>query len=208
MDSEQFKTIDMSLFCDHNGGMDTFKDQVRQVAEEAPEEHFFVEFGSYRGGSALTLLDVIRQTKPERWLLTVDPYGAKPFLVGKELRPEFVYSEDIYRDMTYNLSGFSSAYNLNHAHYRVTSNDFMTIFDSMKFWYKGSVMEPKIACIYIDGEHTGEQVDKEITWAKKHMEKGGLIILDDVTLILGEYPEVLDTVRHGFQDNFRCFRKI
>lgn len=200
-----FDNLDLSSFCDHPHGLDIFCKYVSQAANQTPVDALFVEIGSYRGGSALHILNIIRQTDKRRFLITIDPYGAKPFTVGEEIRPDAIYDEKIYRDAMAVLSGYSLHHELNHVHYRMTSDDFMRVWESIDFYFEGKKIEKKYGFVYIDGDHNPLQVNREIEYFVPRLVKGGIIALDDITYVKNDHPLMQEIVAKGRFDNFRVY---
>lgn len=188
--------------CDHPDGIEFFYEQVYKCAQRMREDAIFVEIGNYRGGSSLAMLEAIKNTKP-RWLYTIDPYGTKPFKVEKEY-DDSKYDEDIYRDAMKLLSDYAHKNKLNHYHWRMTSDDFMKIYPKIDFWHNGTVVDPIFGCVYIDGEHTPEQVNREIEFFYNRMPNGGLIILDDTPFVSSSL-QYTKKILSGIQDNFRTY---
>jgi len=190
--------------CDHKDGIEYFIERVKDCAirlKNQPEA-IFCEVGNYRGGSALAMLEVIKETNPDRWLFTVDPYGARPFVCGDELI-DSDYNEDIYRDAKKLLSDYAYENKLNHYHWRLESDDFMKVLPDIYFWHNKSVIDPIFGCVYIDGEHTPDQVKREIEFFYNRMPSGGLIILDDSPYVESEFTK--KKLTNSFVDNFRTY---
>jgi predicted O-methyltransferase YrrM len=201
-----FNLKEVDGLADHPDGLEYFFNRIISKAEELPEEAIFVEIGNWRGGSAITMLQAISQSKKDRWLYTIDPYGTKPFKLADDIDPNGVYDEIIYRDAMVALSNYARKNSLNHTHWRMTSDDFMKIYEQVDFWYKGKKTKPLFGVIYIDGDHQSYQVNREMEWFMDRMVKGGLIIFDDVPYVdRNDQPYIKLALAEGQQDNFRCY---
>jgi hypothetical protein len=198
-------TLDLSSYCDHPDGLDVFR-QIAQRALELPAEYPFIEIGNYRGGTALHCLDLMRLSNKDRFMITVDPYGTKPFILGQDVFPDAIYDEKIYRDAMEILGMYSKHHELNHVHYRMKSDDFIKMWDKTPFYYKGLEQPKKFALVYLDGDHNPEQVERELKYFLPRLVKGGIIILDDATYVESDYPN-FQTVQKGrlMYDNFRIY---
>src|SRR5713226_2818726 len=100
-------------------------------APRAPDAAPMLEIGTRSGGSALLMLRVLRMVYrglgPPPMVLTVDPYGARPY----EGAP-FVYDERHYRAMKRNLAGYA-----NHVHYMMDSELFVRELEHLYLWGGG-----------------------------------------------------------------------
>ena len=202
-----FQYDEIKGYADHPDGLEYFFNRIKEKVDILPEEAICVEIGNWKGGSAITIMQAIRQTdKKERWTYTIDPYGTKPFKLGDQIEKTAIYDETIYQDAMVALSKYAQKYKLNHTHWRMTSDDFMKIYEQINFWYKGQKTKPLFGVVYIDGDHESFTVNREIEWFVDRMCLGGLIILDDITYVnRDDQPYIKLAVSEGNIDNFRCY---
>ena len=156
---------------------------LMQQAVQLPEGHF-VDIGTRAGGTAMLALDVLKNS-PDKFLFTIDPYGDKPYPVGSEATGistyPLDYGEQHYRTAMKELSQFAYSNNLNHVHYRTTSEWW--IKNHYQVFYKGDFLEDTFAFVYLDGEHTDTAVAMELDYFMPRMVKGGVIVVDDAHFI-------------------------
>jgi len=155
----------------------------------------FLEIGTRSGGSALLVLRVLRaiyRNRPDTpWLLTVDPYGRRPY----EGAP-FVYDEAHYIAMKRALAGYG-----NHVHFLMESSDFIRTLDGLTLWRGGARRAvDHFTLVYLDGSHDPEIVWSEVQSLLPRVVPGGFLIVDDTDWFNGAVRRRLDAtgwnVRH------------
>ena len=192
-------------YSDHPNGLDEFYQMALRVACEAPEGVPFLEIGTREGGSAMVLLKAIKDSRVSRALITVDPYGRKPYILEKdEKHPELVpegyreieidHREDYYRGAAWLLADFCFREKLDHFHFHIESADFMATYPMMKIWWEGRVLEQKFAFVYLDGEHNIQPVVNELNWFIPRMVENGIISIDDIEHVYDSGNEMLTRV--------------
>lgn len=145
-------------------------DQVPRAVDAAP----FLEIGTRSGGSALLMLKVLDsiygKTVRPPLVITVDPYGSRPY----EGEP-YVYDERHYGKMKKNLAGYT-----NHIHYMMDSELFLRELDNMYLWTDGTKRGfNKFSLVYLDGSHDPTIVWSEIQATLPRVVPGGFLIVDD-----------------------------
>ena len=174
---------------DHAEGLDYLFAQAKEIACKLPQGLPFIEIGTRAGGSALLFLQAIKESGIPRPLITVDPYGK-----GYDREEGFLppMGEERYRSAMQVLSGFCLEHHLNHYHYHMTSEDWMSIWDRSGCWVDGERLnDHPFALVYLDGEHTQENVAREVNWINRRMALGGLLVIDDTENIRDpEYPSL------------------
>ena len=175
-----FNRTKVESLCDHNSEIEYFYNSVFEVAKNTSPDALFLEIGTRAGGTALLALNAILDSNIQRYLITVDPYGQKPYFAGEQAMGG-IYGEDYSRVAMYEIAKFCNDYNLNHSHFRLESNDFMNMFESVKFWCNGKINPVQFGYVYLDGEHTEEAMFTELSWFLPKMVKNGLIVIDDVS---------------------------
>jgi len=158
--------------------------EVFRKAHERTPDGLSLEVGTRSGGSALMwlqLLDELYQTPP--FLFTVDPYGTKPYMgYGMD------YSDDRFVQMKQLLASYP-----NHAHFRLTSLDFLEGVAGRPFWVKAQErLITGFSFVFLDGDHSYAYVKKEIQAVRKFMRDGATILIDnadqpDVARLSKEY---------------------
>jgi predicted O-methyltransferase YrrM len=159
-------------------------------AADAPP---LLEVGTRSGGSALLMLRVLqmlyRSDGRPPMVLTVDPYGARPY----EGAP-FVYHERHYRAMKRNLAGYA-----NHVHYMMDSELFVRELAHLYLWVDG-VKRPlnRFTLIYLDGRHDPDIVWFEIERLLPAVIPGGFLIVDDTDWFGGAIRRQLEAAAPQF----------
>lgn len=145
-----------------------------------------LEIGTRSGGSALLMLrvlaDVYRDGQPP-FVLTVDPYGGRPY----EGAP-FVYDERHYRAMKRALAPYA-----NHVHYMMDSELFLRELDHLYLWADGAKRPiDRFTLVYLDGSHDPDIVWQEIVTLLPRVVPGGSLIVDDTDWFDGAVRRRLD----------------
>ena len=132
------------------------------------------------GGSAIAWLKAILESdKKQRALITVDPYGDLPYFWAGRGFSKTGYGEDFYKEAMKLLSNFAYDNRVYHTHFKLTSDDFMKIFDEISIYDEDKVLGKTFAFVYLDACKEQNTIAKEFEWFKKRMKSGGLIIFDD-----------------------------
>src|SRR6058998_2076209 len=151
-----------------------------------------LEIGTRSGGSALLMLrvvaDVYRHPARAPLVLTVDPYGARPY-EGASHR----YDETHYRAMKRSLAKYP-----NHVHYMMDSALFLRELDRLYLWIDG-VRRPleRFTLVYLDGSHEPDIVWDEIQQLRPRVVSGGFLIADDTDWFGGEVRRRLEAAAPG-----------
>ncbi|MGH7753861.1 MAG: class I SAM-dependent methyltransferase, partial [Gemmatimonadales bacterium] len=144
------------------------------AAPRLPDAPPLLEIGTRSGGSALLMLRVLNTVYPRGMqppaVLTVDPYGSRPY----EGAP-FVYDERHYRAMKRALAGYA-----NHIHYMMDSTLFLEQLDRFYLW-AGGTKRPldRFTLVYLDGSHDPELVWREVERLLPRVVPGGFLVVDD-----------------------------
>jgi predicted O-methyltransferase YrrM len=147
----------------------------------------FLEIGTRAGGSALLvlrLLDAVYPRGQQRpFVLTVDPYGSRPY----EGAP-FVYDERHYRAMKRTLARFP-----NHIHYMMDSELFLRELEHLYLWVEGARRPiDRFSLVYLDGSHDPDIVWGEIERLLPRIVPGGFLVVDDTEWFGGEVRRRLE----------------
>lgn len=171
---------------DHPIAFDVLYQEILATAQSLPPTVPFCEIGTRAGGSALLALTAIKDSGVPRLLITVDPYGGKPYAAQHSTLPyNNWYADTFYRSMMRELSAFCDAHGLSHTHLKITSRAFMTIYDGLSLWQDQGTLEPQFGYVYLDGEHTVAAVSAEVDWFVPRLAEGGLLVIDDTENLAG-----------------------
>lgn len=156
-------------------------------APRGPGAPPLLEIGTRSGGSARLMLrvlaDVYRGEARPPLVLTVDPYGARPY----EGAP-FMYDETHYGTMKRALAPYP-----NHIHYMMDSALFLHELDDLYLWVDGRQQRlERFTLVYLDGSHDPEIVWREIEQLRPRVIAGGFLVVDDTDWFGGEVRRRLD----------------
>ena len=164
-----------------------------------------LEIGTRSGGSALLMLRVLNAVYSHGTrrplVLTVDPYGARPY-DGAPFR----YDETHYDAMKRALARYP-----NHIHYMMDSALFLDLLDRLYLWADGTQRPlDRFTGAYLDGSHNPDVVWREVTQLLPRIVPGGFLLIDDTDWFDGEVRKRLDAARlpgtlvhHGKQSVIR-----
>ncbi len=147
----------------------------------------FLEIGTRSGGSALLilrLLDLVYPRPARRpLLLTIDPYGSRPY----EGAP-FEYDDRHYRAMKQALARYA-----NHIHYMMDSELFLRQLDQLYLWRAGARLTfDHFSLVYLDGSHDPAVVWAEIEHLLPRVIPRGFLIVDDTDWFDGAIRQRLE----------------
>jgi predicted O-methyltransferase YrrM len=157
-----------------------------------------LEIGTRSGGSALLMLRILDLVYPagarRPLVLTVDPYGTRPY----EGAP-FVYDERHYLAMKRALAPHA-----NHIHYMMDSELFLALLDQLTLWTLGTRRPiSKFSLVYLDGSHDPEIVWSEVERLLPRVIPGGFLVVDDTDWFEGAVRKRLDGAADRLQGTLR-----
>lgn len=171
-------TFQTNQYSDHTEELELIYNKAFEVSSKLPDDYIFVETGTRAGGSALAILNAIKDSNSKRWIFTIDPYGEKPYKVGDDIATNLEYDENKYRTAMKVIADYALENKLNHAHFRMKSLDWMKMFDFAEFWHEGETLQAKFGFAYLDGDHDTDTVSKEYAWLSGHT-KDVSVLVDD-----------------------------
>lgn len=140
--------------------------RVPKVKNQPP----ILEVGTRRGGTALLMLKIVKRAFKDTVVVTVDPYGNKPY----DHKP-YQYGNRFYTDMKELLASYA-----NHIHYHLTSQELIGILDKVTYWYKGRHRNfSRFSFIYLDGSHLPGVVKMEFHDLFPRLIPGGQMLVDN-----------------------------
>jgi predicted O-methyltransferase YrrM len=157
-----------------------------------------LEVGTRSGGSALLMLRILDRVYPagarRPLVLTIDPYGTKPYAGAP-----FVYDDRHYLAMKQLLAAHA-----NHIHYMMDSELFLSLLDSLYLWSDGERRAfSTFSLVYLDGSHDPEVVWREIQRLLPRVVPGGFLIVDDTDWFDGAVRKRLDAAAAGLKGSLR-----
>lgn len=173
-----------------------YKDKVAETIQKFDPSHLVVEIGTDSGTTAHYALQALKEANDKRWFFTIDPYGDKPYKAGMDVQGSNMgYNDKHYMSAVSGLYQYANENELNYLHWKLLSTDWMKIYPEIAFWSDGTILKPKFALAYLDGDHNWDPVFDEFVWFYNHMPSGGVIVIDDFNLLEGE-NEVRRRLKH------------
>lgn len=192
---------------DKIAGVEALYSAALETSKMLSDEYAFVEVGCWRGGSAVAIMQAIKDSGSKRWLFTVDPYGSKPFGLGDKIVVADHYHEEDYRHAIKFMADYAFDNKLNHCHFRMTADGFMN--SKQEFWFEGKQINilDKIGFVYLDGEHTPDNVKREFEFFQPTLPLNGMVVIDDFPYWQCKHKALDDLIANCPQDNFRIYYK-
>lgn len=182
MTAERVALVDMLVKRhSHDGLTDAGLRYVLEHAYEAlraAPQRPVVEIGSYKGATALALLELVAHMGQEPLICTVDPYGGKPY---KGAGVVWDYPGGLYRDPVYLAQKANLVAWANHAHFLMTGVHFLRRVVGMPYWRNG-VEQPleRFSFVFLDGDHDKGTVLTELSLVIQYLAPGGRCVIDNV----------------------------
>lgn len=148
---------------------------VEECLKLAPEG-IYLEVGTRMGGTALFAM----QEPKSRVVISVDPYGDRPFRDMEGDYSKYKFPNTMYTDTMQQLFEYAKEYKKTFIPYKMTSQDFTQ--NSFGIWLDGEESkntEVEYSYVLLDGEHTNEAVQQEIDFFAPRMKKGGVLLVDN-----------------------------
>jgi predicted O-methyltransferase YrrM len=150
--------------------------QVFLAAHAAVPAGLSCEIGTRAGGSARLFAALLAAAYPAGppLLVTVDPYGAKPYACGG------AYGDEYGLAAKHVLAPYAF-----HTHFRLRGVDYLRAVAGagLPYWQRGvaATFAGPYTFIYLDGDHNFETIRAEVTLAWPLVAPGGVIVIDNVT---------------------------
>lgn len=180
---------------------------VKETVKKFPN-HAIVEIGTDGGTTAFWAMKAMHNS--ESWFFTIDPYGDKPYKTGEQVAKNLGYNDKNYRRTIAQLYRYALEHDINYLHWKLTSQDWMKIWDKVEFWNDQN-KDIKFSLAYLDGDHAWDPVQEEFDFFYERIPVGGYIVIDDFDLLGGE-AEVKKRIKQkgkwffNYDDNHhRCY---
>ena len=149
---------------------------VFEMAHAAAPGGISLEVGTRAGGTALLFLKSLeRMYEKPPLLVTVDPYGEKPWSVGVIDPLNYKYGDEHYLTAKKLLAPYA-----NHIHFNLLSEDFWRL-EGVPVWRAGtSTSLTDLTFAFLDGDHSPYAVMVDAIHVVKNLRKGGLLLIDNV----------------------------
>lgn len=142
------------------------------------------EIGLRLGRGTATIIEAIREYCPQKLVISVDPFGSIPY-IGREhvgaIRLD--YDNPMKYKCLSKLNAFALQKEIKYDHYPWTDHVF---FDKMEtgvpYYDLEEHWETKYSVVHLDAQHTVADVSRQILWFNERMDKGSIIVIDDITI--------------------------
>lgn len=153
------------------------------VQMSANVEGMCVEVGVRRGLGTKTIIDAIVQYRPGTTVISIDPYGSILYTGREHMGPcRLDYTNDMGKECMLALSEYVIYKPVFWKPFLMTDTFFFKSFsDGIELYELETVLCNKYAMVHLDGVHTIAAVAEEIRWFNNRMDKGAVIVIDDIT---------------------------
>lgn len=191
---------------DHNQDLGYLYELALDKAKHLPDSTPFVEVGTRSGGTTLLFLHAIANSGKPRLMFSIDPYGFKPFMQGNRTLYD-LYGEHYWKIAAKHIANMCADSNLiYYSHWKITSLDFIKIYDQIEIWHNGEVFRDKFGFVYLDGDHCESTISQELAWFSPRLHQFGSIIVDDSEHILYSNDKTIQAyINNSFQRENRIF---
>lgn len=170
---------DFSVIGDHSAGYENLYNAAVEVLKN-PDDRLVVEVGTREGGSLMTLMTAITDTYKDRPIISIDPYGGKPYL-SRDNVIDGMYPDDLYMNMLSYVTAHVIQNKVYWSHYKHTSLDWIKFWDKTDFWVNGKIAKPEFAFVHLDGDHNTDTVRQELAYFVPRTK--GWVVVDDADQI-------------------------
>lgn len=155
--------------------LQTYLDVFREAHRNSPGG-VSLEIGTRAGGTALMFLRALEEMYDDPpHLLTVDPYGEKPYPKGTIDGTDYRYGGEFYVRSKSILAQFS-----NHAHFLMRSEDFWAL-THIPLWRGGMTQQMgDLSFVFLDGDHAPPAVIADAAMAMRFLRPGGVVLIDNI----------------------------
>lgn len=155
-----------------------------------------LEIGTWKGATALAFARIMAALAPHHFLVTVDPYGDKPY---QGIQGEHV----LFGDKEYVAMRTRLAPVAKHVHFKTTSAEFLDLAAQHRCgtWNEGTVMTfSPFSFVLVDGDHDAASVMADVHFLMDHdlVRRGGIVIVDNVN----EDPSTMAQLAEAYDATF------
>ncbi len=133
-----------------------------------------LEVGTHVGSSALVFMNAMSLSNSDHMLVTVDPWGMKPYPSSRSK-----YGDDNQRDAIASLAVAARQFHTKWHHFKMTSLEFLKWADGKHAWYGGKQIPYQWGLAFLDGEHVFDTVHEEIMRVLPNLLPHGGILVDN-----------------------------
>jgi glycosyltransferase involved in cell wall biosynthesis/2-polyprenyl-3-methyl-5-hydroxy-6-metoxy-1,4-benzoquinol methylase len=144
-----------------------------------------LEIGTFKGASALMWLKLLQLIGRRVPVVTVDPYGSKPYAGGDGPARDALYTGDTFVAMKRLLAEFPD-----HYHFPLESQTFLATARDLAVWNAGGrVGMQRFSFALLDGEHAADTIREEVQAlllqrytpdTRGLMAPGSLVVIDNI----------------------------
>jgi hypothetical protein len=168
-----------------------------------------VEIGLRLGLGTKTIIDAVRQYSPNKTVISIDPYGSILYTCREPDGPcRLDYDNNMKNTCLSNIYQYIVENPVSYQFYNWTDSFY---FDAMRNGVPVYDLEEtivnKYSFAFLDGPHTVKHICREIDFFAPRMDKGAIIILDDITPDFYNVLEVEDYMKDKFEIVYKGEKK-
>lgn len=168
-----------------------------------------VEIGLRLGLGTKTIIDAVRQYSPNKTVISIDPYGSILYTCREPDGPcRLDYDNNMKNVCLSNIYQYLVENPVSYQFYNWTDTFFFsTMRNGVPIYDLEERIETKYSFVFLDGPHTVKHICSEIDFFAPRMDRGAIIILDDITPDFYNVLEVEDYMKDEFEIVFKGDKK-
>lgn len=178
----------------------------RAVKEVKDTEGAIVEIGTRRGGSALIIIDALKETyNTDRSMFCIDPYGdidyectnksitahipsikleGNPESLDETIKIKYGYTNNMRNRIIPSLYYYAYDAGLNFNFFCLEDTEFFNRYsDGVPVYNYNKTLLNKYAFVFFDGPHTNEAIKTELDFFLERTTTGSVFVFDDIWMM-------------------------
>jgi hypothetical protein len=163
-----------------------------------------LEIGLRLGRGMATMIDAMAEFCPKKIAVSVDCYGNLPY-EGREGRVcRLDYTDKMKNSCMGMMYPFAQQKKIHYRFIELMDTDFFDLYkDGLIIYQEERDVVNKYSFVHLDGPHNVAELCREIDFFTPRMDRGAILILDDIT------PDFFDVevVERYMRETFKCVVK-
>ncbi len=202
------KVVNLKLDSDKFNGLleiDEYKIIINSIELIKNVDGLTCEIGVREGDSSHLILEYLVKTgQLDRVHICIDPFGNIEYEHWENVKERLDYTNKMKNKMLANLYSYVSEIDMECLYFPLEDTEFFNRYkDGVPIYNNYKKIVNKYALVFLDGPHTTELVLNEFNFFKDKIDKGGIIIFDDIH----QYPHMEKLDQYIRENNFDILEK-
>lgn len=142
-----------------------------------------IELGLRLGRGTATIMEGVSQYSPNKYVVSVDPYGSIPYEHREGQICRLDYTNQMKCECLSMMYSFSLQLGVKYDHINLTDTTFFEKYGHGLWIYDlNPYLETKYSVVHLDGPHGVEAIKKEIEFFSPRMDSGAMLVIDDISI--------------------------